>query len=271
MKPDIQESDIQPSLLRRSPDIGCRGEGRKPWRRQARSAFTLIELLVVIAIIAILASLLLPTLQKGKEMGKQAACANNLRQIGLAENLYAGDYDDQLSVQVGTCWGWDSGLGPYIGGKKGDGRANSRRRLLTCPTDRRPEKDGGTCVCGATGIYKLPRSYSINTRDPGGTAPPDLPIGADVQHAAPPEYNYKITRIPQPSSTILITERANAGYQGDWTGAGVNNPGIQAGWHLGMNNYLFCDGHVEALPPLKTIGNGSITAPLFMWTATPND
>ena len=44
MKPSIQESDVQRSLLRRSPDMGldngCRGEGRKSWRRQARSAFT---------------------------------------------------------------------------------------------------------------------------------------------------------------------------------------------------------------------------------------
>src|SRR5437660_1778673 len=61
-----------------------------------RRAFTLIELLVVIAIIAILAAILFPVFAQAREKARQATCQSNLRQIGMAVQMYAQDFDETM-------------------------------------------------------------------------------------------------------------------------------------------------------------------------------
>ena len=66
-------------------------------RKSSSTAFTLIELLVVIAIIAILAAMLLPALNRTREVARAISCTSNLKQIGTAQTMYSGDNDSWIT------------------------------------------------------------------------------------------------------------------------------------------------------------------------------
>jgi prepilin-type N-terminal cleavage/methylation domain len=125
-------------------------------QRGKRGAFTLIELLVVIAIIAILAAILFSIFAQARAKARQATALSNLKQIGLAQLMYAQDYDETfprtmvIDEHTGTpvTIGWEvihnyqETLEPYIKmgrGAASGGREGSKGNVWWDPSD--PDRD----------------------------------------------------------------------------------------------------------------------------------
>src|ERR1700743_1509130 len=95
-------------------------------KKTPNHAFPLIDLLVVIAIIAILAAILFPVFAQAKAAAKKTVCLSNSKQMALALNMYANDFDDSavqntsannytLPGSSNVYWNtWMTELQPYI-------------------------------------------------------------------------------------------------------------------------------------------------------------
>jgi len=201
-----------------------------------RRGFTLIELLVVIAIIAILAAMLLPALAKAKEKAKRTQCLSQLRQVGLALNMYDADF---------------AGLLPRAHNVYDFANTNAPQSVLQVLI---PYVSGRLDNATPTRVYTCP------SLKPSVFVPPTLISDASI-HANQLVLDRKLSGVRNPAAVVIFQE-SDKRYGFSLTEP-EGGPAIYTQWHTWRNddnvpgafkeymsnahekggNLVYCDGH----------------------------
>jgi prepilin-type N-terminal cleavage/methylation domain-containing protein/prepilin-type processing-associated H-X9-DG protein len=211
-------------------------------------AFTLVELLVVIAVIAVLAALLMPALAGGKAQAQSAKCVSNLRQYGLASQLYWDDnqgwaypYEQNISSAGATYWfGWlaqgaeatrafDPSPGPlysYLGGA-----------VAICPSFNYASSQFKLKATGPTCDYGYNLNFSPIGRQPINVKKLSVAAGTVLLADAAQINTFEAPASPR---NPMVEEWYYVDYEG------TNSPPQPNGQfrHQERANAVFCDMHV---------------------------
>jgi prepilin-type N-terminal cleavage/methylation domain-containing protein/prepilin-type processing-associated H-X9-DG protein len=203
-----------------------------------RRAFTLIELLVVISIISILAAIIWPAFAAAREKARQTTCVNNLRQIGMAVQMYASDSNGIFPLggdpQDLNTNAWQVGYGGQFWPEM--------RHVPPLPTLMMP-------YTSTRNVWRCPSDTGIttDTLDMG-----NLPLTGNSFLAYGSSYYYHT----ELAVRHLSIDTVAAYYHGGITQYGSNIPMLFDGsgtWHGEANpvwqryDVVFCDGHVQSM------------------------
>lgn len=207
--------------------------------KKSLGAFTLIELLVVIAIIAILVGIALPVFSTVQEKGRITQDMNNLRQIGIATQLYLNDHDSILPTATGL---WMNSLHPkYLPSWK----------IFQSPFDKRTalEDDANAPVS-----YGLNKNIGSNLSTDNIKRPTAFILFAPAQTRA-----NKVTFTGTPSNPVYVYENG-----GSFPGGPAVN-GIQN--RRSRINALFGDLHADSMTwtTFKTSGGAAQDDSYYRW------
>ena len=220
-----------------------------------------MELLVVVAIIAILAGLLLPALGRGKARAQSAACANSLRQLGLAFQLYLHDNADVFPTSsphsgLGAQpedWVWwqveavAPGRFTMRDPKRGSviqHLGQYQPRLLRCPADRAADSREALWLSDP-GTEQYFYSYSLNAHSDSGMA-------SFISSDRALILLNKLSTVRNPSGKIMLAEEKGAVADGPGNAVIDDGRWLPPGYpltsrHSKRANVTLADGHVEAV------------------------
>ena len=217
-------------------------------------AVTLIELLVIVAIIGVLASLLLLAISNAKVTASKTQCANNLKQLAVALQMYANDSKD-YPLFYSYPWRnggkiWCDDLQPYT-------KQSWTNALYLCPSYAGPPTKSG--VVSDKGFQLPTGSYGYNVGGVGANWSEQklgLGGGVDRQLTQISEVRDPIVRVPSDMIAFgdAYVEYDSGKLSGDHGVIGINFRGGMADLnappgkrHRGRLNVVYCDGHTSAI------------------------